>query len=92
MSCSNQNDADKQSKMMYLDFVFLKSKERKLMEENAALKKRLEKRQVQAGANQNSSKVYDDKNGIKAKRIRKTKDEVVRDFKCSVQSCGKAYG
>lgn len=89
----NKEDAGKfEAKSLYLDFIFLKSKEKKLLEENADLKKRLEQHESRSKAKPAERIVEAEKPLVKGRRIRKTKTEIVRDFECTVGGCGKAYG
>ena len=75
------------TKSLFLDFIYLKSKEKQLLEENDRLKAKIE---VFEGRKDSGD--YIDNLQYKKKRKRRTKHEVSRNFRCMVQNCVKAYG
>ena len=81
-----------EAKMLYLDFIFLKSAEKKLIEENAELQKRLAAYERVEKPQEAVACVEMTSCAAKPKRIRKTKEEVARDFSCAIGGCDKAYG
>ena len=81
------------SRALYLDFIFLKSKERKLLEENEYLKKRLELLKYNIPIQKTSKHAENDfLDHTKKRRIRRKKSEIERLYNCKIGDCKKAYG
>ena len=93
INCSDDTEKAK-SRSLYLDFMYLKSKEKKLLEENESLKKRLEiynLPQVDVDTAVEIEEEVQSEITIK-RRKRRTKAEIDRMFACVVEGCDKAYG
>lgn len=82
-----------EARALYLDFIFLKSKERILVEENDRLKLQLEAYEKQHHISTKHESVNDENSDCRyRRRRRRSKEEVERMYVCLAENCGKAYG